>query len=55
VGPGDVILIPANAEHTMETLEDFVSLTCKDVVKRDGEIVELRCAIDPATIGGNAS
>jgi len=33
VGPGDVILIPANAEHMMETLEDFVSIACKDVVR----------------------
>jgi glutaminyl-tRNA synthetase len=28
-------------------------LTCKDVVKRDGKVVELICTIDPATRGGN--
>jgi glutaminyl-tRNA synthetase len=29
-------------------------VTCKDVIKEDGEIVELRCTIDPETKGGYA-
>jgi len=29
-------------------------VTCTDVVKEDGEIVELRCTIDPATRGGDS-
>ena len=27
--------------------------TCKEAVKRDGNVVELRCVLDPATRGGN--
>ncbi len=29
-------------------------VTCNDFVERDGEVVELRCSIDPATRGGDA-
>ena len=29
-------------------------VTCKDVIKKNGKIIELRCTIDPATCGGNA-
>ena len=29
-------------------------ITCNDVVKKDGEVVELHCSIDPKTRGGNA-
>ncbi len=29
-------------------------VTCKDVIKKDGEVVELRCTIDPETRGGDA-
>ncbi|UCG68870.1 MAG: glutamine--tRNA ligase/YqeY domain fusion protein [Thermoplasmata archaeon] len=29
-------------------------VTCKDVVKEDGKVVELRCTVDPETRGGNA-
>ncbi len=29
-------------------------VTCKDVVKENGEVVELRCTIDPETKGGDA-
>jgi glutaminyl-tRNA synthetase len=29
-------------------------VTCKDVVKENGEVVELRCTIDPKTKGGDA-
>jgi glutaminyl-tRNA synthetase len=29
-------------------------VTCRDVVKNAGEVVELRCTYDPATRGGNA-
>jgi glutaminyl-tRNA synthetase len=29
-------------------------VTCKDVIKEDGEVVELRCTIDPETKGGDA-
>ena len=29
-------------------------ITCRDVVKRDGKVVELRCTYDPATKGGYA-
>ncbi len=29
-------------------------VTCKDVIKKDGEVVELRCTIDPKTKGGDA-
>jgi glutaminyl-tRNA synthetase len=29
-------------------------ITCKEVVKENDEIVELRCSVDPATRGGNA-
>jgi len=29
-------------------------VTCKDVVKEDGEVTELRCTIDPETKGGDA-
>ena len=29
-------------------------VTCKDVIKKNGKIIELRCTIDPATRGGNA-
>jgi glutaminyl-tRNA synthetase len=28
-------------------------VTCKDVVKKDGQVEELRCTLDPATRGGN--
>jgi len=29
-------------------------LTCRDVIKENGNVVELRCSIDPATRGGDA-
>lgn len=29
-------------------------VTCEDVIKEDGEVVELRCTIDPETKGGDA-
>ncbi|MCK4266392.1 MAG: glutamine--tRNA ligase/YqeY domain fusion protein, partial [Thermoplasmata archaeon] len=29
-------------------------LTCKEVIKDDGEVVELRCTVDPETKGGSA-
>jgi len=29
-------------------------MTCKNVIKQDGNVVELRCTIDPATRGGDA-
>jgi glutaminyl-tRNA synthetase len=29
-------------------------VTCEDVIKKDGKVVELRCTIDPATRGGYA-
>jgi glutaminyl-tRNA synthetase len=29
-------------------------VTCDEVIKKNGKIVELRCTIDPATRGGNA-
>ena len=29
-------------------------VTCKEAIKKDGEVVELRCTIDPATHGGYA-
>ena len=29
-------------------------VTCKDMIKKNGKIIELRCTIDPATCGGNA-
>jgi glutaminyl-tRNA synthetase len=29
-------------------------VTCKEVTKKDGEVVELKCTIDPNTRGGNA-
>jgi glutaminyl-tRNA synthetase len=29
-------------------------ITCKEAIKIDGKVVELRCTIDPATRGGNA-
>jgi glutaminyl-tRNA synthetase len=28
-------------------------VTCREAVKRDGQVVELRCTLDPATRGGN--
>jgi glutaminyl-tRNA synthetase len=28
-------------------------VTCKEVVKKDGKVVELKCTVDPATKGGN--
>jgi glutaminyl-tRNA synthetase len=35
-------------------LKNAYFITCQDVVKEDGTIVELRCTFDPATKGGNA-
>jgi glutaminyl-tRNA synthetase len=29
-------------------------VTCKEVIKEDGKVVELRCTVDPETRGGNA-
>lgn len=29
-------------------------VTCKDVIKENGKVVELRCTVDPETRGGNA-
>ena len=35
-------------------LRNAYLVTCTDVIKRDGEVVELRCRLDPATRGGTA-
>jgi len=35
-------------------LRNAYLITCREAVKRDGEVVELRCTIDPATRGGDA-
>ena len=32
LGPGEVVLIPANTEHELEILEDMEIINCKDVV-----------------------
>ena len=32
LGPGEVVLIPANTEHAVEILEDLEVINCKDVV-----------------------
>jgi quercetin dioxygenase-like cupin family protein len=33
LGPGEVVLIPANTEHAVEILEDLEVINCKDVVQ----------------------
>ena len=35
-------------------LRNAYLVTCTDVIKRDGEVAELRCRLDPATRGGTA-
>ena len=32
LGPGEAVLIPANAEHGLEVLEDLQIINCKNVV-----------------------
>ena len=32
MGPGEIVLIPANTEHESEILEDLEIITCKDIV-----------------------
>jgi len=32
VGPGEVVLIPANTEHTGKSLEDYTTINCKNAV-----------------------
>jgi quercetin dioxygenase-like cupin family protein len=32
VGPGEVVLIPANTEHTAKCLEDYTTINCKNTI-----------------------